>query len=119
MKRTLILGATTNQDRYAYLAANKLKAHGHDIINIGIKTGELAGKNIEKAGEIYPDVDTITLYVGVKHQPEYYDYILKTNPKRIIFNPGTENPELEDLASQHRIETLHACTLVLLSIGKY
>ena len=119
MKRTLILGATTNQSRYAYLAANKLKAHGHEIINIGIKSGELAGKNIEKATKIYPDVDTITIYIGPKHQSEYYDYIIKTNPKRIIFNPGTDNPELESLATQNDIETLHACTLVLLSIGQY
>lgn len=119
MKKTLILGATTNQGRYAYLAANKLKAHGHDIINIGIKSGEVAGVKIERAGEVYPNVDTITLYIGSQRQPEYYDYIIKTSPKRIIFNPGTDNPELESLASKNNIETLHACTLVLLSIGQY
>ena len=119
MKKTLILGATTNQGRYAYLAANKLKAHGHDIINIGIKSGEAAGVKIERAAEVYTDVDTITLYISSTHQSEYYNYILKTNPKRIIFNPGTGNPELESLAAQNNIEVVHACTLVLLSIGQY
>lgn len=119
MKKTLVLGATTNQGRYAFLAANKLKAHGHDIINIGIKPGEVAGVKIERAGKVYPDIDTITLYISPQRQIEYYEYIINTNPKRIIFNPGTENPELESLASKRHIETLHACTLVLLSIGNY
>ena len=119
MKKTLILGATNNSGRYAYLAANKLKSHGHDIVNVGIKTGEVAGVKIERAGEIFADVDTITLYISAQKQKEYYNYIVDTKPKRIIFNPGTDNPELEKLAAHNNIETLHACTLVLLSIGQY
>jgi predicted CoA-binding protein len=74
---------------------------------------------IERAGEIHKDVDTITLYVGPQHQSEYFDYIVKTKPKRIIFNPGTENQELEELAEKNGIETMDACTLVLLSTGQY
>jgi predicted CoA-binding protein len=119
MKKTLIIGATNNPSRYAFLAANKLTAHGPDIINVGIKNGEVAGVPIEKAGKIYSDVDTITLYVGPQHQAEYFDYILKTKPKRIIFNPGTENSDLESLAEANGIETMDACTLVLLSTGQY
>jgi predicted CoA-binding protein len=119
MKKTLIIGATNNPGRYAFLAANKLTAHGHDIINIGIKNGEVAGVPIEKAGEIHNDVDTITMYVGPQHQAEYFDYILQTKPKRIIFNPGTENSELESLAEENGIETMEACTLVLLSTGQF
>ena len=119
MKKTLIIGATNNPSRYAFLAANRLTAHGHDIINVGIKNGEVAGVPIEKAGKIYSDIDTITLYVGPQHQAEYFDYILQTKPKRIIFNPGTENSELESLAEENGIETMDACTLVLLSTGQY
>lgn len=119
MKKTLILGATNNPGRYASLAANRLTAHGHPIINVGIKTGEVAGVPIERAEKIHPDVDTITLYVGPQHQNEYFRYILETRPKRIIFNPGTENPELESLAEENGIETMDACTLVLLSTGQY
>lgn len=118
-KKTLIIGATNNPSRYANFAAHRLTGHGHEIINVGIKTGEVAGVPIERAGAIHPDVDTITMYVGPSHQEEYYDYILKTKPKRIIFNPGTENPELEALAEENGIEAIEACTLVMLSTGQY
>jgi len=118
-KKTLILGATPDSSRYAYLAANRLVGKGHSIINVGIKTGEVAGVPIEKPETIHNDVDTVTLYVGPKHQPELYDYILNTHPKRIIFNPGTENSELRQLAEAKGINTEYACTLVLLSTGQY
>jgi len=118
-KRTLVLGATPNPARYAYLAAHRLVAAGHEIVNVGIKHGEVAGAPIHQAGSILPGIHTITLYIGPQRQPQYYDYIIKTNPKRLVFNPGTENPELEMLAHQHGIETLAACTLVLLSTGQY
>jgi predicted CoA-binding protein len=119
MKRTLVLGATPDSSRYAYLASNKLVRLGHEIINVGIKKGEVAGVPIEKPEAIHPDVDTITLYVGPHNQTSLYEYILNTNPKRIIFNPGTENPELEAKAREKGIETLEACTLVMLSTGQY
>lgn len=118
-KKTLILGATPDTSRYAYLAANRLTGHGHPIVNVGIKTGTVAGVPIEKPEEIHTDIDTITLYVGPGNQPPLYDYILNTKPKRIIFNPGTENTELQKLAEEKGIETEYACTLVLLSIGEY
>ena len=118
-KKTLVLGATTNPARYAYLAANRLAEAGHEIVNVGIKRGEVAGVRIQPAGDILPDIHTVTLYIGPQRQPDYYRYILDTKPKRIIFNPGTENPELKVLAEQAGIETLEACTLVLLSTGQY
>ena len=118
-KKTLVLGATPNPNRYAYLASNKLKAKGHSIINVGLKKGEVAGVEIEQPKEIHTDVDTVTLYVGPHNQPELYQYILDTHPRRIIFNPGTENSELERLASKQGIETIEACTLVMLSTGQY
>lgn len=118
-KKTLILGATPDTGRYANLAANRLVGRGHTIVNVGIKTGEVAGVPIEKPEAIHNDIDTVTLYVGPQNQPPLYDYILKTHPKRIIFNPGTENSELRRMANEKGIETEYVCTLVLLSIGQY
>jgi predicted CoA-binding protein len=118
-KKTLVLGATPDTSRYAYLASNRLVSRGHTIVNVGIKTGEVAGVPIEKPETIHQDIDTVTLYVGPQNQPSLYNYILDTNPKRIIFNPGTENSELRRMANEKGIETEYACTLVLLSIGDY
>jgi predicted CoA-binding protein len=118
-KKTLVLGATPDASRYAYLAANRLVSKGHTIVNVGIKTGEVAGVPIEKPETIHNDIDTVTLYIGPQNQPPLYDYILNTHPKRIIFNPGTENSELRRMANEKGIETEYACTLVLLSIGDY
>lgn len=119
MKNTLIIGATPNPTRYAFRAAQMLKSKGHDIINVGIKSGEVAGVTIEPQGEIHNDVDTITLYIGPDLQEGYFDYIVKTNPKRVIFNPGTENDKLEGLLRENGIEPVEACTLVLLATGQY
>lgn len=119
MKKTLILGASTDPSRYSYLAAHRLVEKGHTIVNVGLKTGEVAGVSIEKPELIHTDLDTITLYLSPKNQIPYYDYILNSKPKRIIFNPGTENSELESLAEAQGIETTEACTLVLLSTGQY
>jgi len=118
-KKTLVLGATPDESRYAYLASNRLVRAGHHIVNVGIKTGEVAGVPIEKPETIHQDIDTITLYVGPQHQESLYNYILDTHPRRIIFNPGTENSELRRMAKEKGIETEYACTLVLLSIGQY
>ncbi|MGM9477956.1 CoA-binding protein [Pedobacter sp. GSP4] len=119
MKKTLIIGASPDPNRYAYKAAHMLKRFNHDIVNVGIKKGEVAGVEIERPGEIYSDIDTVTLYIGPPLQAQYHDYILETKPKRVIFNPGTENYELEKLLDQHGIEPVEACTLVLLSTGQY
>ena len=119
MKKTLIIGASPDASRYAYKAAHMLKRFNHDIVNVGIKKGEVAGVEIEKPTVIHKDIDTITLYIGADLQKQYHDYILATNPKRVIFNPGTENFELEKLLDQHGIQPVEACTLVLLSTGQY
>jgi len=119
MKKTLILGASTNPARYSYLVANKLVRKGYPIINVGRKVGEVAGVTIEPPVTLHPDVDTITLYVGPRNQPPYYDYILQTKPKRVIFNPGAENPELVKMLEEQGIEPVEACTLVMLNTGQY
>jgi predicted CoA-binding protein len=118
-KKTLVLGATPDESRYANLASNRLVNTGHTIINVGIKTGQAAGVPIEKPETIYDDIDTLTLYIGPQNQPSLYAYILDTHPRRIIFNPGTENSELKRMAKERGIETLNACTLVLLATGQY
>lgn len=119
MKRTLILGASTNPARYSFLAANRLVQHGHPVILLGLKEGQAAGNQILTGKPEVKDIDTVTLYIGPQHQPEWYNYILSLHPKRVIFNPGTENPEFEQLLEQNGILAEEACTLVLLSIGRY
>ncbi|MGI4883690.1 MAG: CoA-binding protein [Janthinobacterium lividum] len=117
--KTLVLGATDNPDRYAYRAVHALQNHGHEVVPVGIRRGEIAGLPIHTDRPQAAGVDTVTLYVGPQNQPGWYDYILGLRPRRILFNPGTENPELEALAQKQGIQTEEACTLVLLSIGQY
>ena len=119
MKKTLVLGATPNPERYAYLATMRLAQHGHEVIPVGIRKGAIDGHEIVEGKPEEKGVDTVTLYLGPDRQPEYYDYILSLQPKRIIFNLGTENPELAQLANERGIETVEGCTLVMLSIGSY
>lgn len=119
-KRTLILGATPNPQRYAYLAAERLVRHGHPIVPVGIKQGSLQGVPIRHGQpEDLGQIDTVTLYVGAAKQAPYYSWLLRSSPKRIIFNPGTENAELRRLAEEAGIETVYGCTLVMLASGQY
>ncbi len=119
-ERTLVIGASTNPERYAYLATNLLLKKGHKVALVGIKTGQIAGIPIETdKNKIFPDIDTITMYVAARNQPDWYEYILQTQPRRIIFNPGTENPEFYEKAKKQGIECLEACTLVMLHTGQY
>jgi uncharacterized protein len=117
--KTLIVGASINPERYAYKAANSLLAHGHEIELIGQKEGEIKGHGIHTDNPNFEGIDTVTMYVGPKNQPTLYDYILKQNPRRIIFNPGAENPEFEQMAKDKGVEVEEACTLVLLATGQF
>jgi Predicted CoA-binding protein len=119
-KKTIVLGASPNPERYSYLAVEKLRNHQHPVVAIGKRTGLI--KDVEIIKELpvlMNDVDTITLYLNANNQKEYYDYILQTRPKRIIFNPGAENDELFSLAKANGIEPVEACTLVLLSTNQF
>lgn len=121
MKKTVIIGATTNPSRYAYLASEMLTEYKHEIVPVGIKTGEVFGKpilDIRKKPSVQ-EVNTVTLYIGPQHQEEWYDYIFSLKPKRIIFNPGTENPEFEKRAENLGIEVVEGCTLVMLRSSQY
>ena len=119
MKRTLIIGASSNPDRYAYKAADRLLSHGHEIELLGLRPDVIFGKTIDTERKNYQDIDTVTLYVGPQNQPSYYDYIVSLKPKRVIFNPGTENPEFESVLKQNGIAYEEACTLVLLGTGQF
>lgn len=118
-KKTLVLGASQNPNRYSFLAVNKLKNYGHPVEAIGKRAGRVNNVEIVTGTPPLKDVDTITLYLNPVNQQPYYDYILSLNPKRIIFNPGTENPELEALANEKNIEAVAGCTLVMLSTNQY
>jgi predicted CoA-binding protein len=118
-KKTLILGATTNTDRVAFKAAEKLLAYGHEIALAGIREGMIFGHIIDTQKNFVQGVDTVTLYINPTNQRAWYDYILSLRPRRIVFNPGTENDELMQLAEQNGIFCEEACTLVLLGTGQY
>ena len=120
-KKTVIIGATPNPSRYAYTAARMLTDYQHPIVPVGIKRGTVSEQEILDLREepAITDVDTVTLYIGPRHQPEWYDYILGLKPQRLIFNPGTENRELYQQATQQGIEAVEACTLVMLRAGTY
>jgi predicted CoA-binding protein len=120
-KKTVIVGASTTPGRYAQIAARMLKEYDHPIIPLGIQSGEVYNEPILNIKEkpALQDVDTITLYLSPKNQKGWYDYLLSLNPKRIIFNPGTENPDFIEMAKARNIEPVIGCTLVMLRSNQY
>jgi predicted CoA-binding protein len=119
MKKTLVIGASENPERYSYKAINTLVQHGHEVVALGLRAGNVAGIPFEVEKKFFENIDTVTLYVGPKNQPEYYDYIIGLKPRRVIFNPGTENPEFIGQLQKAGIHPEIACTLVLLGTGQY
>lgn len=121
MKKTVIIGASPNPSRYAYMVASMLAERQMPFVPVGIKKGNLFGEpilDLREKPEI-DDVHTVTMYLGPHNQPEWYDYILSFNPERIVFNPGTENPEFFKMAREQGVEVAVACNLVLLSTGQF
>ncbi len=119
MKKTLIIGASENPARYANRAALSLLRKGHEVVLLGVKEGTIEGKPIQTGYPELSDIDTVTLYIGLRNQTTYYTYINQLKPRRVIFNPGAENPAFEQELAQAGIEPVEACTLVMLSIGNY
>jgi hypothetical protein len=120
-KKTVVVGASPNPARYAYKAAHLLKEYEHPIIPLSIKRGKVADEqmmDLRQKPEI-SEVDTLTLYIGTRHQAEWMDYLLGLSPRRIIFNPGTENPDFMAKAEAEGIEVVEGCTLVMLHSGTY
>ena len=118
-KKTIVLGASPNPERYSFKAIVALRSKGHDVIAVGKRTGVVSDTEIEGGSMLHDNVHTITIYLNATNQLDWYDFIFTNKPKRIIMNPGAENPELEVMASEKGIEVLEACTLVLLATGSY
>jgi predicted CoA-binding protein len=118
-KKTLVMGATPDSSRYAYIATRMLADYHHEVVPFGIKKGEINGLKILNEPPQATDFDTVTLYLGPQNQPQYYDYIIGLKPKRVIFNPGTENEAFGQQLTANGIEPVEACTLVMLRTGQY
>jgi len=119
IKRTLVIGASPNPSRFSYKAVKMLKEYNIPVFAVGLRQGEISGVKIEKPFPALSDIHTITLYVGAKNQPFYYDFIIKIKPKRVIINPGADNNELESLLLANGIEVIRDCTLLMLGGGSY
>ncbi len=118
-KKTLILGATTKPERAAYKAIEMLVGKGHSVLALGQNMGEVAGIKIKTKAIPIKNIDTVSLYINPTRQKDYYNYIVEAKPKRVVFNPGTENPEFYQLLELNNIKVEVACTLVLLTLNKY
>jgi len=115
IKKTIVLGASPNKTRYSYKAVQLLSRYSHIVVPVGIRKGTISDIDIIKGKPEIKNVHTVTLYIGCKIQEEYYDYIISLNPKRVIFNPGTENPEFYSILKNKNIEVVQNCTLVMLN----
>ena len=118
-KPTLVLGASLKEDRYSNLIIHKLVGNNHSVYAYGLHGGIVSGVVVETELILYPDIDTVTLYLNPSHQSEYYDYIIALNPRRVIFNPGTEHSAFYKLLKTNHIDFEVACSLVLLSTNQY
>ena len=118
-KKTLVLGVSLNEARYSNKVVHKLISKDHQVSEIGFKSGIVSNINVSTKNKSYKNIDTVTLYLSPINQVNFYEYILSLQPKRVIFNPGTENKEFQNILHQNGIKTEIACTLVLLSTNQY
>ena len=123
MKKTLVLGASLNPSRYSNMAIKRLVNNKYEVVAIGLREGNVAKiestNEIIKEKKLFEGIHSITLYLNPQRQKDYYNYIVSLNPSRVIFNPGTENPELYQILKENNIESEVACTLVLLGTNQY
>jgi len=119
LKKTLVVGGSLKPHRFSNKAIHLLRNYGHPVVSVGLREGIVAGVKIEKGKPDFKDIHTITLYLGPQNQPGFYDYLIGLKPKRIIFNPGTENYEFERKAKDNGIEVVNYCTLIMLNDGSF
>lgn len=119
MKKTLVIGASEKPERYSNKAIRALLSHHHEVVALGLKKGTVEGVVFHTEKVQFENIDTVTMYVGPQNQPEYYSYIIGLKPRRVIFNPGTENPEFISQLKAAGIYPEIACTLVLLATGQF
>ena len=115
----MVIGASLKPERYSNIAINRLVENNIDVVAIGLRTGVIAGVPIETEKKNFKNIHTVTLYLNAKRQKDYYSYIISLQPKRVIFNPGTENEEFYKILENNQINYEVACTLVLLRINAY
>jgi predicted CoA-binding protein len=118
-KKTLVLGASENPARYSNMAIKRLVSHKQPTVAVGLRKGEVMGVQLHNEPRPFEDIHTVTLYLNPQRQQQYYDYILSLKPERVIFNPGTENPEFYALLRKNDIEVEVACTLIMLGTNQY
>jgi|TARA_B110000495_G_C22692039_1_gene407838 predicted CoA-binding protein len=118
-KITLVLGVSLNPERYSNKAIHALVVDNQCVVAFGLRVGNIGNIEVHDKLPQKISIDTVTLYLNPGKQKEYYNYLVDLKPRRVIFNPGTENFELISILEQEGIITEIACTLVLLSIGNY
>lgn len=118
-RKTMVIGASLKSWRYSHMAIHALRKHGHEVVAVGLREGQVADVRIIKEHPHFADIHTVSMYVGKDRQDVYYDYLLSIRPQRVIFNPGAENDELEGILRENGIEVLEACTLVMLSTNQF
>lgn len=119
IKKTLVLGASSNPERFSYMAVRKLKYNNFPVVAVGLREGEIFGVYIEKPFSKFENIHTVTIYIGPRILPQYHEYIFTLKPKRVIFNPGTEDPVFEDRLTRAGIEVVEGCTLIMISSNQY
>jgi len=119
MKKTLVVGASPNPLRFSHKMVKSLLRHDFEAVPLGIKEGEITGVKILTGKPELKDIHTISLYISPKRQGDYYNYFLSLEPERIIFNPGTYNNELIELAEKNGIKAVTDCALIMINKGIY
>lgn len=118
-KKTLVLGASMNPDRFSYMAIRKLKYGNIPVVAVGLREGEVSGVRIEKPFPKFEGIHTVSIYIGPRNLTAYHDYILSLKPKRVIFNPGTESQAFAEILSEAGVEVVYGCTLVMVANSRY
>lgn len=118
-KRTLVLGASPTPGKRSYNMVKKLAQKGFEVVALGRIEGVINEILIQTGTPLLDDIHTVILYLRPEFQPPYVDYILSLNPKRIIFNSKTENEDFRLAARRQGIETLNACSLVMIGMDEY
>jgi len=118
-KRTLVLGASTNPNRYSNIAIRRLIDKEIEVVALGKRKGKVFNVIVDDEKKDYKNIDTVTIYLNPSNQVAYYKYIISLNPRRVIFNQGAESVEFIELLRVSNINVEIACTLVLLSTNQY
>jgi predicted CoA-binding protein len=118
-KKTVVLGASPNPVRFSHKAVKSLLRHDQEVVAVGFREGLIVEEEILTGKPPIEDVHTVSIYIGSSRQSDYYDYILSLKPKRVIFNPGTVNPEFMGRLKREGIEPVSECMLVMLNDGEY